>query len=87
MLHLCQRLLIAVLGWGGFFLFAFLEGDGVLNTKDELVATVLLLDIGTCTDVGPAKGACDGGSGSGGGTDAPPKLAIMDCTCCCCCSS
>jgi hypothetical protein len=75
--------------WLGGFRFAFLvEGDGVLNNDEELVATILLLDIGTCTDVGPEKGACTGGSGSGsGGTDPPPKLAIMDYTCCCCCSS
>jgi hypothetical protein len=78
MLHLGERLLI----------IAFLDGDGVLNSDDELVATVLSLDIGTCTDVGPEKGACDGGNGNGGGTDPPPKLAIMVCTsCCCCCNS
>jgi hypothetical protein len=46
--------------------FAFLvEGDDVLNNDEELVATVLSLAIDTWTDVGPAKGACPGGSGSG----------------------
>jgi hypothetical protein len=60
MLHLCQRLLIVVLGWGGVFLFAFLEGDGVLNNDEELIATVLSLVIGTWSNRGPAKACHDG---------------------------
>jgi hypothetical protein len=60
------------------------EGEGILNK--ELVATVSAsVAISTWTEEGPVKGA--GLGSSSGGTDPPPKLAMIDWDCCCCCKS